>query len=77
MTKAKKVDHSYRDCCERWAYRGGYIERRSRHPGLRGNWFWQCCGASGVSKNKADAKLRIDVLLAEAERILADEGASK
>jgi len=76
MHKAKRVPHDYRDCCERWGYRGGYIERMPRRPGIRGNWRWMCCGAAGFAISKADARLRIDTLLAEAGRILAAEAAA-
>ena len=72
--KGKKVDHDYRDCCERWAYRGGYAERLPPRPGFRSNWQWMCCGASGYEPNKAGCYMKIDTLLAEAGRILAAEG---
>lgn len=71
MHKAKKVKGSQSEHC--WEYRGGLIEHWPRAIGRRGNWCWGVCGVTGWVNNKAEAKAKIDSLLAEALRILQAE----
>lgn len=67
MFKAKKVN------ANEWEYRGGSIEHLPKACGRRENWRWDCCGVGGWTNNKAEAKQKIDCLLAMAREILQKE----
>jgi hypothetical protein len=67
MHRAKQT--SFRN----WSYRGGSIEHASVFVGRSNNWAWQVCGVSGWVNNKAQAKAKIDSLLAQAKEILEGE----